>query len=56
MVSSLINRRQANVSCIFRTPTPRPLIETTVNAANNVVITPTINEAGISAKLIRFRK
>lgn len=41
---------------IIHTPTPSPLIDTTVNAANNVVITPTINEAGISAKLIRFKK
>lgn len=40
----------------LRTPTPRPLIDTTVSAANSVVITPTINEAGMSAKLIRFRK
>lgn len=38
------------------TPTPKPLIETTVKAPNSVVITPTTNAAGIIAKLIRLRK
>lgn len=38
------------------TPTPSPLIETTVNAASKVVITPTTNDAGINAKLTLFRK
>lgn len=41
---------------IFLTPTPSPFIETTVKAANNVVITPITNAAGIIAKLIRFKK
>lgn len=38
------------------TPTPSPLIETTVNAANNVMITPTTNAVGIMAKLSRLNK
>lgn len=38
------------------TPTPNPFIDTMVNAASNVVITPTTNAAGSMAKLIRLRK
>lgn len=38
------------------TPTPNPLIETTVRAANNVVMTPITNAAGIMAKLMRLIK
>lgn len=38
------------------TPTPNPFIETIVNAARSVVITPTTNAAGNIAKLIRFKK
>lgn len=38
------------------TPTPSPLIEMTVNAANNVIIIPTTNAVGIIAKLSRLNK
>lgn len=38
------------------TPTPRPLIDTTVKAAKSVIITPTTNAVGIIAKLRRLNK
>lgn len=41
---------------LLPTPIPKPFIDTIVNAARRVVITPTMNAAGIIAKLIRFKK
>lgn len=38
------------------TPTPRPLIETTVSAANKVMMTPTTNAVGMIAKLKRLNR
>lgn len=40
----------------FLTPTPSPFIETMVNAANNVMMTPTTNAVGMIAKLKRLNR
>lgn len=44
------------ISLGILTPTPRPFMETTVSAANSVVITPITKAPGMTAKLKRFRK
>lgn len=38
------------------TPTPSPLTDTTVRAANNVIITPTTKAVGMMAKVRRFNR
>lgn len=54
--NSLLYRLSIAIWKFLLTPTPNPLIETIVRAANNVVMTPTTNAAGITAKLIRLIK